>query len=91
MLYRALALSIGLLVCGHSAVLSAIRTGMGAIDARRLEALAAPAGDWLGYGGSYSETRFSPLDQINEKTVPRLNGLAGTLRDQEARAGKNSA
>jgi quinohemoprotein ethanol dehydrogenase len=84
---RALAaLSIGLVLCGPSAM-SAIRTGMGAVDANRLDK-ATPSGDWLTYGGSNAETRFSPLDQINEKTISRLKPAwvvdLDTSRGQEA-------
>lgn len=44
--------------------------------------------DWRLHGGSQSDQRFSPLDQINEQTVSRL-GLVwsqelGTLRGLEA-------
>jgi len=46
------------------------------------------AHEWLTYGRDYAETRFSPLDQINEQTVSRL-GLAwsyetGSVRGHEA-------
>ena len=34
--------------------------------------------DWPAYGRTFSEQRFSPLDQINRETVPKL-GLAWTL------------
>ena len=38
--------------------------------------IAAPApGEWLSYGRTYDEQRFSPLDQINTETVKDL-GLA---------------
>jgi PQQ-dependent dehydrogenase (methanol/ethanol family) len=51
--------------------------------------IAAPApGEWLSYGRTYDEQRFSPLDQINTETVKDL-GLAwwaefDTDRGQEA-------
>ncbi|MBU0793781.1 MAG: PQQ-binding-like beta-propeller repeat protein, partial [Alphaproteobacteria bacterium] len=35
----------------------------------------ASAGSWMSYGRSYDEQRFSPLTQINDRTVQRL-GLA---------------
>jgi quinohemoprotein ethanol dehydrogenase len=46
------------------------------------------AGDWLLYGGSIDDHRYSPLNQINEQTVPKL-GLVwsrelGTTRGLEA-------
>lgn len=34
--------------------------------------------DWLGYGGTYGEQHFSPLDQINQSTVGNL-GLVWSL------------
>src|SRR6266481_7899395 len=37
-----------------------------------------PAGDWLSYGRSYDESRFSPLDQINADSVKSL-GLSWYL------------
>ena len=56
------------------------------IDAKRIEA--AKAEDWLSYGRTYDEQRFSPLTQIDTKTVSRL-GVAwwatfDTDRGQEA-------
>lgn len=49
---------------------------------------AAAGGEWLTYGRDYNEQRFSPLTQINDKSVDRL-GLAwfadlDTARGQEA-------
>src|SRR5215471_4817210 len=46
------------------------------------------AGNWLMYGRTYDDHRFSPLNQINEQTVAKL-GLAwsrelGTTRGLEA-------
>src|SRR6266705_426373 len=48
----------------------------------------ADSANWITYGRTYSEQRYSPLRQINEETVGRL-GLAwsvdlGTLRGLEA-------
>jgi quinohemoprotein ethanol dehydrogenase len=43
--------------------------------ARHHPAQAADAGQWTSVGGTWAEQRFSPLTQINEKTVGRL-GLA---------------
>ena len=36
---------------------------------------AAQSKEWLTYGGSYAETRYSPLRQIDASNVDRL-GLA---------------
>jgi quinohemoprotein ethanol dehydrogenase len=60
--------------------------GPAGVDAKRIEA--AEAGEWLSYGRTYDEQRFSPLDQINGATVSRL-GVAwwtefDTDRGQEA-------
>ena len=38
----------------------------------------AAGSDWAAYGRTYSEQRFSPLDQINRQTVAKL-GLAWSL------------
>jgi PQQ-dependent dehydrogenase (methanol/ethanol family) len=56
------------------------------VDANRIEA--AEAGEWLSYGRTYDEQRFSPLDKVNRETVARL-GVAwwaefDTDRGQEA-------
>lgn len=58
-----------------------------AVDAERYASASEP-GQWLGYGRTWKEQRFSPLDQINEDTVSRL-GLAwyadlNTFRGVEA-------
>src|SRR5690606_14568253 len=57
-------------------------------DDEALVHAAASADEWLTYGRDYAETRFSPLDQIDERTVSRL-GLAwtyetGSVRGHEA-------
>ena len=61
--------------------------GSGPVDQARMEAAEGNA-EWLSYGRSYSEQRFSPLTQINTKSVGEL-GLAwsyefDTDRGQEA-------
>ena len=58
----------------------------GAVDAQRIER-AAPE-EWLNYGRTYDEQRFSPLDKVNRGNVAQL-GLAwfaefDTDRGQEA-------
>jgi PQQ-dependent dehydrogenase (methanol/ethanol family) len=62
----------------------------GAVDGARIAAAAsgADAGDWLTTGRTYADQRFSPLTQINDRTVAGL-GLAwhhqfDTDRGQEA-------
>ena len=59
-----------------------------AVDEARLVAAESEPGQWMSTGRTYSEQRFSPLDQINEETVDRL-GLAwfadfDTNRGQQA-------
>jgi quinohemoprotein ethanol dehydrogenase len=49
-----------------------------AIGDAELAAADARRGDWLTYGRTYHEQRFSPLDAINETTVSRL-GLAWSM------------
>ena len=61
--------------------------GSGGVDGARIEA-AEKNGEWLSYGRTYSEQRFSPLTKINDKNVSQL-GLAwfhefDTDRGQEA-------
>jgi len=45
------------------------------VDDKRLEAAAKDDADWLSHGRTYDEQRFSPLAQINDRTVALL-GLA---------------
>jgi quinohemoprotein ethanol dehydrogenase len=61
---------------------------VGLIDDARIVNQAEEPGNWLAHGRTYSERRFSPLTQIDRKSVQRL-GLAwhkdmGTRRAQEA-------
>jgi len=61
---------------------------IGLIDDARINNAASEPGNWLAYGRTYEEQRFSPLTQINKDTVADL-GLAwyrdmGTNRAQEA-------
>jgi len=60
----------------------------GDVDAARIAAADSEPGSWLAHGRTYSEQRFSPLDQINARNVAQL-GLAwsymtGTRRGLEA-------
>jgi len=45
------------------------------LNARRMADPAATATNWMTYGGTYSEQRFSPLKQIDTSNVSRV-GLA---------------
>lgn len=60
----------------------------GGIDAARLVGADADAANWITHGRTYSEQRYSPLDQVNAQNVGEL-GLAwfaemDTARGQEA-------
>ncbi|MBN8818038.1 MAG: PQQ-dependent dehydrogenase, methanol/ethanol family [Sphingomonas sp.] len=52
-------------------------TGAAHVTSQRMRApdAADNAGNWMSYGRSYDEQRYSPLTQINDRTVQRL-GLA---------------
>ncbi len=94
----ALALS-GLIACGSqeseaptppavAPVPAAAEKPVAAVDDARLVAAASEPDQWLTYGGSYSEQRYSTLDKINEANAAQL-GLAwyadiGTRRGVEA-------
>ena len=69
---------IGLLSCNSTKIL----------DDAQLRSADQDSGNWLMYGRTYDDHRFSPLNQINEQTVGKL-GLAwsselGTTRGLEA-------
>ncbi|HEX5228598.1 MAG TPA: PQQ-dependent dehydrogenase, methanol/ethanol family [Bryobacteraceae bacterium] len=60
------------------AISAAIAASLGAQDAKVLNGTSPSRdGDWLSYGRTLSETRYSPLNQINTSNVSRL-GLAWT-------------
>ncbi len=48
-----------------------------AVDEARIAAADSAPGEWLTHGRTYSEQRFSPLDQINTQNVSQL-GVAWT-------------
>jgi quinohemoprotein ethanol dehydrogenase len=50
-------------------------TPFAAVDSARLIAADKDPGNWMSYGRTYSEQRYSPLDQVNDESVDRL-GLA---------------
>ncbi len=75
------------LVLGLAALMVACGARPGNVDQKRLAA-ADGNGEWLSYGRSYNEQRFSPLTKIDTKSVSQL-GLAwfhefDTDRGQEA-------
>jgi quinohemoprotein ethanol dehydrogenase len=69
---RAVRLAAGLAIAALVAPVAA-EDGPAQVDHARL--LAPEPGQWLAPGRTYDEQRFSPLAQINERTVSRL-GLA---------------
>ncbi len=81
----------GLVACGsHETEAPAAPSAkpVAAVDDARLLAAASEPDNWLTYGGSYSEQRYSTLDQLNEGNAAQL-GLAwyaetGTNRGVEA-------
>jgi quinohemoprotein ethanol dehydrogenase len=77
-------LSVGL-VCGS---VGSAEPGDRPVDGARIANADAEPGNWLTYGRTYDEQRFSPLVRINDKNVQKL-GLAwfadlDTNRAQEA-------
>ena len=70
------------------AIIGCTRGRVVVVDDAALRAADADAANWITYGRTYSEQRFSPFKQIDEQTVSKL-GLAwsydlGTLRGLEA-------
>jgi quinohemoprotein ethanol dehydrogenase len=62
--------------------------GIAGVDAARIMGADREPGNWLTYGRTYSEQRFSPLKQITDQNVQQL-GLAWYF-DLEARRGQES-
>ena len=65
---------------GHTVIAALALGPSGAVAAPQALGRAqqsAPA-DWIGYGGTYAEDHYSPLHQINNRTVGKL-GLAWSL------------
>jgi len=88
--YRALsrsALSVLITIAALGAP-HGVRADTGSVDGARIENADAEARNWLSYGRTYSEQRYSPLKQINAENAKEL-GLAwfadlDTNRGQEA-------
>src|SRR5450432_1435890 len=77
----------GLLIFSAGAIRGA-ETGGRPVDGARIINADAEPGNWLSYGRTYSEQRYSPLARINDKNAQKL-GLAwfadlDTNRAQEA-------
>ena len=85
------ALAMGLLAlaaCSPKQESPAVGAKNANVDDARLLAAAKDGANWLSYGRTYDEQRFSPLTQIDDKTVAGL-GLEwsadlDTARGQEA-------
>jgi PQQ-dependent dehydrogenase (methanol/ethanol family) len=79
---------LGAVLLSAAALAATVARGPGAMDQARLTNAAAEPGNWMTYGGTYAETRFSPLDQINAQTIQRLKPAwvvdLDTARGQEA-------
>src|SRR6185437_7157879 len=68
-----LLLSATILVCGVNAAAAASSDHTPAdVTAKRLVKAADEPGEWMTYGGTYSEQRFSPLQKINTSNVGTL-------------------
>jgi PQQ-dependent dehydrogenase (methanol/ethanol family) len=81
-------LRVSSIVVGLALMLGACHPGPSSVDGRRIAEANQHPGDWVSYGRTYDEQRFSPLTQIDDGNVGRL-GLAwfadlDTNRGQEA-------
>ena len=89
---RVLAAGLGLLAAlggAPAAVAVAPGGGAAAADAARIIHADRHPGEWLTYGRTYSEQRYSPLRQVNDRNVARLGlawyyDIAGDRRVQES-------
>jgi quinohemoprotein ethanol dehydrogenase len=70
-------LAVGLLLSASLSCLNsaAVAAGAARVTQQRLVNAAREPGQWMAYGGTYSEQRFSPLKQIDSANIGRL-GLA---------------
>ncbi|MCG8596918.1 MAG: PQQ-binding-like beta-propeller repeat protein, partial [Kiloniellales bacterium] len=80
--------ALNLVAAATAVLLTAGPTPAADVDEARIRAADSEPGNWLSHGRTYSEQRFSPLDQIDDRNVGRL-GLAwsidlGTSRGLEA-------
>ncbi|MEI9852659.1 MAG: PQQ-binding-like beta-propeller repeat protein [Sphingomonas sp.] len=58
--------------------------GVATVDQARIENADSEPGNWLSYGRTYSEQRYSPLTQIDATNVGKL-GLAWTYETRKGR------
>ena len=79
---------LALAACAPKAETPAARTGSASVDDARLLAANKDSANWLSYGRTYDEQRFSPLADINDKTIAGLalgwSADLDTARGQEA-------
>ena len=73
----------------HNSQHGAPPRGVATIDQRRLDHADAEAGNWLSYGRTYGEQRYSPLTQIDTGNVGQL-GLAWSFETNEGRGAETS-
>ena len=77
--FGALSLVVLLAACGSKGTAptppeaKAPRTGHAAVNAARITAADSEPGNWMSYGRTYDEQRFSPLKQINAQNVNQLH------------------
>ena len=82
------ALQVTVILLAAALALAGCQKGASTVDGRRITEADQHPGDWVSYGRSYDEQRFSPLTQINDANAGQL-GLAwyadlDTTRGQEA-------
>jgi len=85
--------AVSLAGCGNRGSLPAGRAsatgpGVTGVDAARISGADREPGNWMTYGRTYSEQRFSPLKEITEQNIQRL-GLAWHF-DLDTRRGQES-
>jgi quinohemoprotein ethanol dehydrogenase len=80
----AIAIGFSISLCSHPATGQVPEQAALFIDDDRIRQAETEPNNWLAYGRTYEEQRFSPLDQINRETVSRL-GLAWRVDMQSTR------
>ena len=66
-------------------------SGPKTIDDPKLRSADQDSGDWLMYGRTHDDHRFSPLKQINEQTVGKTGAGLEPRTGHHARVGSNAA
>jgi quinohemoprotein ethanol dehydrogenase len=83
-----LAACLTLVACGSGPAMPTLPKAA-AVDAARIEAADREPGNWLSYGRTYDEQRFSPLKQVDASNVKDL-GLAWSFDLLTAHRGQES-